>query len=74
VRSNSLVDIYRKLRDLLGGLEAPYSVEDAVYASFKDICGGSRARAHSVYGDPFAEDPACPYRPGLYREMGVEVL
>ena len=40
---------------------------------FKDICGGSRARAYSVYGDPLAEDPACPYVPGSYSKLGLEI-
>lgn len=31
---------------------------------YKEICGGSRSRAFAEYGDPFAEDPACPYIPG----------
>lgn len=30
---------------------------------FKRVCGGSRARAYAVHGDPFAEDPACAYVP-----------
>lgn len=30
---------------------------------FRKICGGSRARAYGVTGDPFAEDPACSYQP-----------
>jgi len=29
----------------------------------REICGGSRARAYGVTGDPFAEDPSCPYVP-----------
>ncbi len=37
---------------------------------FKHICGGSRARAYALTGDPFAEDPACPYRPGSFLELG----
>jgi radical SAM protein with 4Fe4S-binding SPASM domain len=40
---------------------------------FKSICGGSRARAYGVSGDPFAEDPACVYQPKVatasYREL-----
>jgi radical SAM protein with 4Fe4S-binding SPASM domain len=32
---------------------------------FRKTCGGSRARAYGVYGDPFAEDPACAYQPAL---------
>jgi radical SAM protein len=35
---------------------------------FRSDCGGSRSRAFAVYGDPFAEDPACCYQP-----TGVEV-
>ncbi len=31
---------------------------------FREICGGSRARAYAAYGDPLAEDPACNYNPG----------
>ena len=31
---------------------------------FKEICGGSRARAYAAYGDAFADDPACAYEPG----------
>lgn len=32
---------------------------------FRKICGGSRARAYGVTGDPFAEDPSCSYQPAL---------
>ena len=32
---------------------------------FRTVCGGSRARAYGVSGDPFAEDPACSYQPRL---------
>lgn len=31
---------------------------------FKRVCGGSRARAYAVHGDPLASDPACAYQPG----------
>ncbi len=30
---------------------------------FRMICGGSRARAYAVYGDPLESDPLCPYLP-----------
>lgn len=32
---------------------------------FREVCGGSRARAYAVTGDILAEDPACPYRPEM---------
>ena len=30
---------------------------------FRDVCGGSRARAYAITGDLFAADPACAYEP-----------
>ena len=30
---------------------------------FRDLCGGSRARAWAMTGDVFAEDPLCMYQP-----------
>jgi AdoMet-dependent heme synthase len=33
---------------------------------FRTICGGSRARAYGVHGDPFAADPSCSYQPPLW--------
>jgi AdoMet-dependent heme synthase len=32
---------------------------------FREICGGSRARAFAVTGCHLASDPSCPYQPGL---------
>jgi MoaA/NifB/PqqE/SkfB family radical SAM enzyme len=31
---------------------------------FREICGGSRARAYAATGNPLASDPLCPYEPG----------
>jgi radical SAM protein len=30
---------------------------------FREVCGGSRARAYAASGDPFGEDPLCAYEP-----------
>ncbi len=30
---------------------------------FRDVCGGSRARAYATEGDPFGSDPLCSYVP-----------
>jgi len=62
VRERSLADIYqhaplfRELRDtsLLKGR--------CGNCPFKDMCGGSRARAYAMTGDYLAEDPCCLYR------------
>ena len=63
VRTRNPAEIYQKhplfvsLRDsdALGG--------KCGVCEFRAICGGSRARAFGVHGDPFAPDPACPYQP-----------
>ena len=33
---------------------------------FRNICGGSRARAFAMTGDLFATDPLCAYQPGAF--------
>jgi radical SAM protein with 4Fe4S-binding SPASM domain len=33
---------------------------------FKEICGGSRARAHALTGNPNAEEPCCAHIPRGY--------
>lgn len=63
VKDRSPADIYRNhplfisLRDndALGG--------KCGVCEFRSVCGGSRARAYGVHGDPFAADPACVYQP-----------
>lgn len=35
---------------------------------FREICGGSRARAYASTGDPFSEDPCCIYQPKSWVE------
>lgn len=67
VRSKSLSKIYREssvfrhLRnaDLLGG--------KCGACEFRHICGGSRARAYALTGDPMAEEPCCSYVPNRLR-------
>lgn len=68
IRQQSLLDIYRDsevfrmLRDsnLLKG--------KCGACEYKNICGGSRARAFALYGDALAEDPSCIYVPKKVQE------
>ncbi len=61
VRRDDLVSVYRdhplfrSLRDTdrLGGR--------CGICEFRDLCGGSRARAYAAGGDPLGEDPGCVY-------------
>ncbi len=38
---------------------------------FRYICGGSRARAYAVHGDPLASDPLCVYQPQKQAAIGA---
>jgi radical SAM protein len=38
---------------------------------FREICGGSRARAYATSGDALAEDPLCPYEPARPADRGA---
>lgn len=73
VRKGRLVDIYRG-SPLLRRLRVAEFRGRCGTCEFREVCGGSRARAFAYYGDPLAEDPACAYRPGSLRVDVKEVL
>lgn len=64
VREASIVDLYRE-HPLMRALRDPGQLVgkcgDCTYAS---ICGGSRARAWALTGNPLESDPSCAYVPG----------
>jgi len=62
VRKASLVRIYRGNRVLKMIRETMFRGKCG-YCEYKDICGGSRARAYAENGDILGEDPACTYNP-----------
>lgn len=62
VRERSLVEIYRD-DPLLRDIRAARFGGKCGWCEYRDLCGGSRARAHAASGDPLAEDPACAYVP-----------
>jgi len=62
IRRSSLVSIYRESPLLKAIRESKFKGRCGV-CKYKDLCGGSRARAYATFGDPLAEDPACPYNP-----------
>ncbi len=63
VRRQSLVEIYRN-SDLLRSLRDANQLHGKCgECEFRLICGGSRARAYAVSGDPLASDPLCVYEP-----------
>ncbi len=63
VKRESLTRIYREA-PLLRSLRNTANLKGKCgECEFREICGGSRARAYAVTGDLFAEDPCCAHQP-----------
>jgi radical SAM protein with 4Fe4S-binding SPASM domain len=66
VREQRLSTIYRE-SPLFSKLRDTSKLEGKCGAcEFKEICGGSRARAFALTGNPHAEEPCCSYIPKGY--------
>jgi AdoMet-dependent heme synthase len=66
IRLQSLSTIYRE-SPLFRNLRDTDKLEGKCGAcEFKQICGGSRARAYALTGNPHAEEPCCSYVPRGY--------
>ncbi len=68
VRTSNIVKLYREHPVLKKIRRAEFHGRCGV-CEFRDICGGSRARAYILTGDPLGEDPACPYQPGEFTRL-----
>ena len=63
VKQQPLAEIYRT-SELFVGLRDNANLKGKCgVCEFRDLCGGSRARAWSMTGDVFASDPLCAYMP-----------
>jgi radical SAM protein with 4Fe4S-binding SPASM domain len=63
IRQTPLAEIYRNA-PIFKSLRDTSKLEGKCGAcEYKEICGGSRARAYAVTGDPLAEEPCCIYQP-----------
>jgi radical SAM protein len=68
IRGESLASIYRE-SPLFRSLRDTSKLEGKCGAcEFKNICGGSRARAYALTGNPHGEEPCCSYVPRNYIE------
>jgi radical SAM protein len=66
IRQQTLAALYRE-SPLFLSLRDTSKLEGKCGAcEFKEICGGSRARAYSLTGNPNAEEPCCSYIPKGY--------
>jgi AdoMet-dependent heme synthase len=63
VRHDDLATVYRESA-LFTALRDPAQLGGRCgRCEYRDACGGSRARAFAVAGDPLAEDPGCAWQP-----------
>ena len=67
VRSRSIVSIYRDSETFRTIRETKGFKGRCGRCEFKEICGGSRARAYAATGDFLETDPLCAYEPGTYK-------
>ena len=74
VRSSNLVDIYRDSAVFEKVRSTSQFGGRCGRCEFKEICGGSRARAFAGHDDFLAEDPSCDYEPGRYRASDRPLL
>jgi radical SAM protein len=64
VRWDDLVAVYRE-HSMFAALRDPARFGGRCgRCEYREVCGGSRARASAVTGDPLAEDPGCAWQPG----------
>jgi radical SAM protein len=63
VRHQSLAEIYQKSPLFVALRDTTRLKGKCGVCEFREICGGSRARAYALTGDPFAEEPCCAYLP-----------
>lgn len=65
----SVVDIYQSSPVLLQLRDGDLLKGKCGACEYRQICGGSRARAYAVTQDPLASEPDCVYVPKAWREM-----
>lgn len=68
VKHTSLTWIYRNA-PLFKDLRDSFKLKGKCkVCEFREVCGGSRARALAVTGDAFAQEPCCVYQPASLRK------
>ena len=65
IKQESLAQIYERSPLFLSLRDSHNLKGKCGRCEFRDLCGGSRARAWATTGDVFAEDPLCAYQPAM---------
>lgn len=64
VRRDELIEIYRQSPIFRALRDTSQLRGKCGRCEFKNVCGGSRARAYAMTGDYLGEEPLCVYQPG----------
>jgi radical SAM protein len=73
IREEELASIYRD-SPLFRNLRDASKLDGKCGAcEFKEICGGSRARAYALSGNPHGEEPCCAYIPKGYVQPALQM-
>ena len=60
---DSVVDVYQNHPTFLALRDPDRFKGKCGFCEYRDVCGGSRARAYAVTGDPLGSEPDCVYVP-----------
>lgn len=71
VRRDELIDVYRGHPTFRHLRDANALRGKCGQCEFNTICGGSRARAYAMTGNPLSEDPLCAYVPVRLRQPAL---
>lgn len=74
VRRGSLAKIYRESPPFRALRDSRNLEGKCGACEFREICGGSRARAYALTGNPFAEEPCCIYQPKREIEAKTSIV
>jgi radical SAM protein len=66
VRDRRLLDVYRNDPTFVHLRDADRTTGKCGSCEFRQMCGGSRARAFAFSGDPFSSEPCCAYVSGAF--------
>jgi AdoMet-dependent heme synthase len=69
VRTHDLVDVYRNAPMFRALRDRSQLKGKCGVCEYRDVCGGSRARAFAVTGDMLEAEPYCAHVPAKYRKI-----
>ena len=74
VRRQTLAEIYQHSPLFVSLRDASRLQGKCGVCEFRNVCGGSRARAFALTGNPFAEEPCCVYKPKVAAAQSQQLL